>query len=116
MTQQVKMPVPVAWLQTCRKKPDNHALTYNKEVPALKNLGYRAEGLITTDQAEAYAAAKVREALEVMESMLTSMYTDAVKARVPEAGDEEGWNSHCLERALALQEAVLAIRALSPKQ
>lgn len=70
--------------------------------------------LITTDQAEAYAAAKVREALEEAQVILTGMYTDAVKARVPEGDDEEGWNSHCLERALALQDAVLKIRALLP--
>lgn len=76
MTQKVKMPVPVAWLQTCRKRPDSHALTYNKEVPALKNLGYLAQGLITTDQAEAYAAAKVREALEGAAKICDETYVE----------------------------------------
>lgn len=88
MTQKVKMPVPVAWLQTCRKRPDSHALTYNKEVPALKNLGYLAQGLITTDQAEAYKDACVREALDGAQWI-------SVSDRLPEIGT---WANVLLDR------------------
>lgn len=55
---------PVAYLHTCRKKPSSKALKWQKDDPTLKSKGYVAEPLVTVDQAEAYAAAKVREALE----------------------------------------------------
>ena len=60
----VAMPEPVAYLQICRKKPESKSLTYGKDVPALKNLGYAPNPLFSAGQLEAYAAAKVREALE----------------------------------------------------
>lgn len=59
------MPQPVAYLQICRKKPESKSLTYGKDVPALKNLGYAPNPLFSAGQLEAYAADKVREALEV---------------------------------------------------
>lgn len=71
--------------------------------------------LITTDQAEAYATARVREALAEVESKLESMQTAALKERVPESEDEQGWNTDCIARALALNQAILEIRTITPK-
>lgn len=63
---------------------------------------------------EAYAAAKVREALERAESQIMKMHDQAVKARVHPDQAEEGWNDSCADRAIALGEAVLAIRSIIP--
>ena len=71
--------------------------------------------LITTDQAEAYAAANVRESLEAVEAALRVMYNAAIKARLPENEAEPGWNEICLERALTTTQAVEIVRALIPK-
>lgn len=70
--------------------------------------------LITTTQAEAYANARVREALEAVESTLESMQTAALKQRVPEDEDEGGWNGDCIASALAISQAILEIRTLLP--
>lgn len=72
--------------------------------------------LFTGNQMESYAAAKVREGLEEAEAKLMEMHEHAVKSRVPPDEDEDGWNTSCADRAIALGEAVLAIRALLPKQ
>ncbi|MGG5143918.1 hypothetical protein [Alcaligenes ammonioxydans] len=68
------MPQPVAYLQICRKKPESKSLTYGKDVPALKNLGYAPNPLFSAGQLEAYAADKVREALEEAEEAVTTLY------------------------------------------
>ena len=70
---------------------------------------------ITTTQAEAYADARVREALEQAEAKLMEMHEHAVKSRVPPDEDEDGWNTSCADRAIALGEAGLTIRALIPQ-
>lgn len=59
-----KMPEPVAWLHVCRKKPELRGLLYEKSAPELAARGFVPEPLITTTQAEAYADAVRREALE----------------------------------------------------
>ncbi|MGG5150491.1 hypothetical protein [Alcaligenes aquatilis] len=68
------MPQPVAYLQICRKKPESKSLAYGKDVPALKNLGYAPNPLFSAGQLEAYAADKVREALEEAEEAVTTLY------------------------------------------
>lgn len=71
--------------------------------------------LVTIEQAEAYAAAKVREALEEALAILKGMYTAEIQAREPEGEEnEEGWNLSRLERALALTNAAIKVRALLP--
>lgn len=60
----VTMPEPVAWLHICRKKPESKALLYGSDSPQLAARGYKPHPLFNSDQLEAYAAAKVREALE----------------------------------------------------
>lgn len=75
-----------------------------------------AEGttLITTEQAEAYAVARVREALEEADQALETLYTEALNARVSDDEDDEAWNLTCLARAQSLSQAQLKIRALLP--
>src|SRR5690625_3471162 len=72
--------------------------------------------LSTTDQAEAYADQRVKQALELAELQIMKMHEQAVKTRVHPDQAEEGWNESCADRAIALGEAVLAIRALTSKE
>lgn len=112
----VTMPEPVAHAVTNKRHPKASIALHHDASFAVGDDDLLIEDLITTTQAEAYAAAKARAALEEAEAILTGMYTDAVKARVPEAEDEQGWNASCADRAIAIGEAVLAIRALIPQQ
>ena len=74
-----KMPDPVGFLHQCRKKPSNKALTWAKDQPHLKAKGYFTYGLITTTQAEAYAQARVEEAL-ALQAKAAIRGMDAAKA------------------------------------
>lgn len=47
---------PVAYLHTCRKKPENKSLMWEKDVLYLRQMGYKPEQLVTVDQAEAHSA------------------------------------------------------------
>lgn len=60
----VAMPEAVAYLHQCRKKPTLQALSFRKAEPTLASKGYESHRLITGAQAEAYADARAREALE----------------------------------------------------
>lgn len=82
---------------------------YNQE-----DIGAVGRAIIFSDQAEAYADARVREILGRAESQIMKMHEQAVKARVHPDQAEEGWNESCADRAIALGKAVLAIRALLP--
>lgn len=53
---------PVAYLHICRKKPAHKSLMWKRDVPFLKQMGYKPEPLVTIDQAEAHCAA-LRQAL-----------------------------------------------------
>lgn len=80
------------------------------------------DGLITTAQAEAYAAARVREALEEAASIAKQKYVRAMADRVPiDEGNEddrntEDFNIGQLAQALAYSLIEADIRALIPKQ
>ncbi len=63
MTQQTKMPEPVAYAIFAENGNIRLWSTEPCDLPDLDSLG-PMHHLITTDQAEAYAAAKAREALE----------------------------------------------------
>src|SRR5690606_16950178 len=110
----VPMPEPVGFLHICRKKPMVRTFSFREKSKELAVRGYFPFPVITTTQAKAYADARVKEVLEEAQRILTGMYTEAVKARVPEDEDEEGYNQGLLERALALTDATLQIRALIP--
>lgn len=60
----VQMPEPVGWLHICRKKPTYRTFSFREKVKELAVLGYFPFPVITTTQAQAYADARVREALE----------------------------------------------------
>lgn len=60
----VKVPEPVGYLHICGKKPESKALKWQKDDTILRSKGYKPEPLVTATQAEAYAEARVREALE----------------------------------------------------
>lgn len=53
---------PVAYLYTCRKKPENKSLMWGKDVSFLRQMGYKPEPLVTVDQAEDNAQ-ELRQAL-----------------------------------------------------
>ncbi|KAA0910651.1 hypothetical protein [Pusillimonas sp. ANT_WB101] len=108
MSKQTTMLEPVAYAHRDILRRGNSVERIYPE----KKYGAESVSLITTDQAEAYSAARVREALESAQSILMEMYTEAIKARVPESEDEEGWNESCLERALAISDATMKVRAL----
>lgn len=67
-------------------------------------------------QMEAYALAAYQagrdSGLEEAKGVLSALCTESLKARIPEHEDDEGWNQGCLERSLALTDAMLKIRAL----
>lgn len=62
----VTMPEPVAWMH----EEFDHTITDNNKRAASSTFSRYRYGLITTTQAEAYADAKVREALEEAASVL----------------------------------------------
>lgn len=109
---QTPMPDPVA--EIC----SGHTLHWTGSgpiAPLCERSGAKVGNLlITTTQAEAYALTKVREALEQAEKRILEMHERYVKARVPPSEDEGGWNTSCADRAIALGEAALAVRALLP--
>ncbi len=79
---QVKMPQPVAFLIDWPDEPDLGNYFAEEQAPT-----GRSRPLITTTQAEAYAAAKVREALEEAAEIADrnndfSTY-DAIRALIP---------------------------------
>lgn len=87
----IPMPEPVAWRSKYKSEPGmigQYPWSYverSLRQPALNN--YDIEALITTTQAEAYAAARVREALEEAAEIADrnndfSTY-DAIRALIP---------------------------------
>lgn len=70
----VTMPKPMGYLHVCRKKPSLREFKWVKSDSVLAALGYESKGVITTAHAEAYADARVREALEEAEEAVTKLY------------------------------------------
>lgn len=102
---------PVAYLHTCRKKPSSKALKWQKDDPTLKSKGYVAEPLVKVDQAEAYAAAKVREALEKAAKVCDEYWKELDIAR--KSGSLSKYIEGALDCADILEQR---IRALIPSQ
>lgn len=79
----IQMPEPVAWItRTKTIGPDYGKESFGKlPVQSLNPLTYEHEPLITTEQAEAYADARVREALleayRSMQELHMSLMNDA---------------------------------------
>src|SRR5690625_1763247 len=63
MTNKTTMPEPVAYMHVSRYT-DRKVISKRKDKPKMQSKGFISHGLITTWQAEAYANAMVREALE----------------------------------------------------
>jgi len=100
----IPMPEPVAWRSKYKSEPGmigQYPWSYverSLRQPSLNN--YDIEALITTTQAEAYAAAKVREALEKAASLC-----DELANNDENSGEYAGCAAHSAAR----------IRALIPK-
>lgn len=74
MTNKATMPEPVAWYHP---SSDGYDSSFRDHSTILACSGNTWDGflpLVTTDQAKAYADARVREALEAAEDAVTSLY------------------------------------------
>lgn len=100
MTNKTTMPEPVAWLH----EEGDHIITAAEKRAANATFTRYGQGLITTWQAEAYANAMVRKALEEA--------AQACEARIG-TGDAGVDTIDCDVEA---QECAAAIRALIPKE
>ena len=103
MTNKATMPEPVAYAIFAENGNIRLWSTEPRDLPDLDSLGPMRQ-LITTNQAEAYADARVREALEEA--------AQTCEARIG-TGDAGIDTSDCDEEA---QECAVAIRALIPKE
>lgn len=108
----IPMPEPVAYLY----EYEDGQKVLTSSLDAIQRSSKAWLPMITTTQAEAYADARVREALEEVNQVLEGLYTEALNARVPEDEDDEAWNITCLARAQSISQAQLKIRALIPQQ
>lgn len=119
----VTAPEPSAWRTRYRSKPGmvgHYPRTYAGCEPHLRvSDPYEIESLITTEQAEAYAAAKVRESLEWAAEIAKAKYQNALIQRETVDGDDddntEAWNLGQCAQALAFTVIETEIRALIPK-
>lgn len=114
MTNKTTMPEAVAyqWLDT------GH---FRKKVPADADAS-AFRSLITTDQAEAYANAMVKQAMEELNNQAQELYESSLKSRLTRDGaaDEDElkaidlWNVESVGMAKAYTNMQKAIRALIP--
>lgn len=83
MTNKTPMPEPVAWMH----EEWDHTITDDDKNAASSTFSRYRYGLITTDQAEAYANARVKQALE------EAISADGASARpvTKSASEQEGW-------------------------
>ncbi len=107
----VKMPEPFGWLSDALM---NGGLAFSKTDPHTNStfITNSTCAVYRDYQMTRYADAVRRETLEAVQRILTGMYTEAVKSRVPEEENEDGHDQGCLERALALTDASLQVRSL----
>lgn len=108
MTQQVKMPEPFGWLLDCLP---NGGIAFQREQPSgVQSLINSTVAVITTDQAQAYANARVREALE--------QAAHACEARLGQRDDGMNINdvADCDEEARQCADAVRSLKRLHNNQ
>lgn len=107
----VTMPEPFGWLSDSLM---NGGLAFSKTDPHTNStfITNSTCAVYRDYQMTRYAEAVRRETLEKVQRILNGMYTEALKARVPEDDDDDGHNQGCLERALALTDALLQVRGL----
>lgn len=79
---------PVAYLYTCRKKPENKSLMWGKDVSFLRQMGYKPEPLITVEQASAHCET-LRQALHdlVRDLEMRSKWKEGSDHGVVDCGD-----------------------------
>lgn len=133
MTHKTTMPEPVAypsdeWVEAFFGRPDETGYYYFRgdfgNIAYRFQLGAQASNFITTDQAEAYANARVREALEELNNQAQKLYESSLKSRLTRDGaaDEDElkaidlWNVEAVGMAKAYTTMQKAIRALIPKE
>lgn len=120
----VKMPKPVAWMLAYQTISGGIGwkLSWTRSGAGVCNRlpgESREKSLITTDQAEAYANARVREALEESSDLLEQAFMEELKSRIPgEDLDEadEQFNAFHGARAFGVSRAQQIIRALIPQE
>lgn len=122
MTNKVTMPDPVAWV---RQHPDRALTDQFLEDAVIEPVRKRSGAwtpLITTWQAEAYANAMVKQALEALNNQAQELYESSLKSRLTRDGaaDEDElkaidlWNVESVGMAKAYTNMQKAIRTLIP--
>lgn len=114
----VQMPEPVAWAHFTRDGLVQIWSRRKTDVASLENVvGRPPEAVITTTQAEAYAAAKVREALEAAADLARAKYEEAMKRREGfDRDSDEAWIIDVLSQALTYSHMEHGIRQMIPQR
>lgn len=120
----VTMPEPTAWMLAVQTMGGDVGwkLSWTQSGAGVCNRlsgATHEKALITTDQAEAYADARVREALEKASDLLEQAFMEELKSRIPgEDLDEadEQFNAFHGARAFGVSRAQQIIRALIPQE
>lgn len=104
----VKMPDPVGYLYQCGKKPELTELRFDPHQRGLISVGYKPSPLITIEQAEAYAQARVDDALEAL-SHVRQYGSDTLSGRT-DGPDDRKWQRDAVLKMTNI--AAKAIRAI----